>query len=48
MKQPRHRENMHLSYLMLVNHIMQELHQKFIKTYNKFPSLYHGGPIYLY
>jgi hypothetical protein len=45
-KQPWHRENLHLSYLMLVNHTVQELHQKVIKTYNKFPSQYHGGPIY--
>jgi hypothetical protein len=32
---------------MLVNHTVQELHQKVIKTYNKFPSQYHGGPLYL-
>jgi hypothetical protein len=45
-KQLWHRENLHLSYLMLVNHTMQELHQKVIETYNKFLSQYHGGPLY--
>jgi hypothetical protein len=45
-KQLWQRENLHLSYLMLVNHTVQELHQKVIKTYNKFPSQYHGGPLY--
>jgi hypothetical protein len=45
-KQPWHRENLHLSYLMLVNHTVQELHQKVIETYNKFPSQYQGGPLY--
>jgi hypothetical protein len=37
-EQPWQRENLHLSYLMLVNHTVQELYQKVIKTYNKFPS----------
>jgi hypothetical protein len=45
-KQPWHRENLHLSYLMLVDHTVQELHQKVIKTYNKFLSQYQGGPLY--
>jgi hypothetical protein len=45
-KQLWHRENLHLSYLMLVNHTIQELHQKVIDTYNKFPSQYQGGPLY--
>jgi hypothetical protein len=45
-KQLWHRENLHLSYLMLVNHTVQELHQKVIETYNKFLSQYHGGPLY--
>jgi hypothetical protein len=45
-KQPTHRENLHLSYLMLVNHTVQELHQKVIETYNKFLSQYQGGPLY--
>jgi hypothetical protein len=40
------RENLHLSYLMLVNHTVQELQQKVIETYNKFPSQYQGGPLY--
>jgi hypothetical protein len=31
---------------MLANHTVQELHQKIIKTYNKFLSQYHGGPVY--
>jgi hypothetical protein len=45
-KQPWHRENLHLSYLMLVNHTVQELHQKVIKTYNKFLSQYHSSPLF--
>jgi hypothetical protein len=45
-KQPWYRENLYLSYLMLVNHTVQELHQKVIETYNKFPSQYHGDPLY--
>jgi hypothetical protein len=45
-KQPWHRENLHLSYLMLVNHTVQELHQKVIRTYNKFPSQHHSDPLY--
>jgi hypothetical protein len=45
-KQPWHRENLHLTYLMLVNHTVSELHHKVMETYTKYPPQYHGGPLY--
>ena len=44
--QPWHRENLHLSYLLLMNHTEHVLHVKVMETYDKYAPEFHGGPLY--
>jgi Zinc knuckle len=45
-QQPWHRENLKLTYEMLVNHTEHGLHVKIMELYDKFPPEYQGGPLY--
>ena len=44
--QPWHRENLHLSYLMLKNHTEHQMHTKVSEAYDKYDPRCHGGPLY--